>query len=67
MRLHYRARESETMQYADGVSLFPYICKYFLFPVGHADIHVGDAVKVKEACSRTDGLIKCSVLLPEKL
>ena len=35
MRLHYKLRENETVQYVDIMSLYPYICKYFKFPVGH--------------------------------
>jgi hypothetical protein len=34
------------------MSLYPYICKYFKFPVGHPVIHVGDACKDKEAVYR---------------
>jgi len=67
MRLHYKARKIETIQYVDFMSLYPYICKYFKFPVGHPIIHVGDACKDIEACLRMDGLIKCSILPPEKL
>ena len=43
MRFHYKAREGETIQFVDVMSLYPYICKYFKFPVGHPVIHVGDA------------------------
>jgi len=66
MRLHYRARENETIQYVDVMSLYPYISKYFKFPVGHSTIHLGDARKYIEACLRMDGLIKSSIVLPEK-
>ena len=61
MSLHYKAWENETKQYVDVMSLYPYICKYFKFPVGHPVIHVGDA------CRRMGGLIKCSIIPPEKL
>jgi hypothetical protein len=27
----------------DVMILYPYICKYFKFPVGHAVVHVGEA------------------------
>ena len=47
------------------MSLYPYICKYFNFPVGHQVIHVGDACKAKEACLSVDGLIKCSIVPPQ--
>ena len=52
MRLNYKAREGETIQYVDVMSLYSYICKYFKFPVRHPVIHVGDACKDKEACLR---------------
>ena len=67
MRLHYKARQNETIQYVDVMSLYPYICKYFKFPVGHPIIHVGDAFKDIEGCLRMDGLIKCCIVPPEKL
>jgi len=44
MRLYYKIREGkETVQYVDVMSLYPYVCKYFKFPVGHPLIQVGDA------------------------
>jgi len=66
MRLHYKAREGEIFQYVDVIGLYLYICKYFKFPVRHPVIHVGDACKDKEACLRKDGLIKCSIIPPER-
>ena len=36
LRLHYKIAENEeTIQYCDVMSLYPYICKYFKFPIGH--------------------------------
>jgi len=67
MRLHYKAREIETIQYVDVMRLSPYIRKYFMFPVVHPVIHVGDACNDKEACLRMDGLIKCSIVPSQKL
>ena len=67
MRLHYKIREEdESVQYCD-MSLYPYICKYFKFPIGHPIIHVGDACAVKEACLKMDGLMKCTVVPPKNL
>ena len=40
MRLYCKAREGDTIQYVDVMSLYPYICKYFKFPLGHTVIHV---------------------------
>jgi hypothetical protein len=62
VRLHYKARVNETIQYVDVMSLDPYICKYFKLPIGHPIVHVGDACKNKEACLQMEGLIKCSIV-----
>jgi len=67
MRLHYKARENETIQYFDVMSLYTYISKYLKFPVGHSIIHVGDACKDIAECLRMNGLIKCSIVPPETL
>jgi len=44
--------------------LYPYICKYFKFPIGHSVIQLGDPCNYKEACFRTDGELKCSFVPP---
>ena len=68
MRLHYKIREGEeTIQYVDVMSLYPYICEYLKFPVGHSVIHAGDACHDKEVMLQKEGLIKCSVLPPKRL
>ena len=64
--LHYKVRVNESIQYVDIMSLYPYICKYFKFPVGHPTVHVGDECKDTETCLRMDGLIKCTIVLPQK-
>ena len=67
MRLHYKVRGNETIQYVDVMSLYPYICKYFKFPISHPRIHVGDACKDVEAYMRMDGLIMGTIVPPQKL
>jgi hypothetical protein len=68
MRLHYKIREEqESVQYCDVMSLYPYICKYFKFPIGHLTIHVGDICADIEACLKMEGLMKCSVVPPKDL
>ena len=57
----------EIIQYVDVMSLYPYVCKYFTFPVGHSVIHVGDACLYKEYMLQNEGLIKCSILPPQTL
>ena len=47
MRLHYKVQGNETLHYIDVMSLYPYICEYFKFPICHPVIHVGEACKNK--------------------
>jgi len=64
MRFHYKVREGEEiLQYVDVMSLYPYVCKYYKFPVGHPLIHVGESSQVREA----QGLIKCCIQPPQRL
>ena len=49
------------------MSLYPYICKYDKFSVGHPVIHAGDACRETEAILQKEGLIKCTVLPPTRL
>jgi len=68
MPVHYKIQEdAETIQYYDVMSLYPYICKYFKFPVGHPIIHVGDICKSIYTCPQMEGLIKCTVVPPTDL
>ena len=64
MRLHYTIEEKESIPYCGVMSMYPYICKYFKFPIGHPVIHVGDTCKNIEACLRMEGLMKCTIVPP---
>ena len=65
--LYRKARANESIQYADVMSLYPYICKYFKFPISHPTIHVGNACRDIEAYLCMEGLIRCTSVPPEKL
>jgi hypothetical protein len=68
MRLHYKIKEGvESVQYCDIMSLCPYICKYFKFPIGHPIIHVGEACADIEACLKMEGLMKYKIIPPTDL
>ena len=43
MCIHHKTREDETIQYVDVMSLYPYICNYLKFPIGHPVVQVSDA------------------------
>ena len=65
MRLHYKICEHETVQYCDVISVYPFICKYFKFPIGHPIIHIGEICKNVDACLKMEGLMKCTVVPPK--
>jgi hypothetical protein len=68
MHLCYKIEENEeTIKYCDVMSLYPFICKYFKFPIGHPVIYVGDTCKNIDACLQIEGLIKCTVVPPKAL
>jgi hypothetical protein len=52
MCLHHKARDDDTIQYVDVMSLYTYICKYYKIPIGHPKIHVGDACQDIESCMK---------------
>jgi G:T-mismatch repair DNA endonuclease (very short patch repair protein) len=62
--LYAKAGPDEEIRYYDVLSLYPFVCKYGKFIVGHPKIHTcapfPDLQKI-------DGLIKCEVLPPKNL
>lgn len=70
---YYEAGPEEKIKYVDVCSLYPWVCKYGKFPMGHpVEILVGneDCRKVLNEAhdlSKLTGLIKCSVLPPRDL
>jgi hypothetical protein len=64
--VYITVKEGEEMiQYVDVMSLYPWLCKYFKFPVGHPTIHLecGDV----QAMLAKKGLVRCIVLPPRDL
>ena len=68
MPVQYKIEEdAQTIQYYDVMSLYPYICKYFKFPVRYPIIHVGAICKSIDMCLQMEGLIKFTVVPPTDL
>jgi hypothetical protein len=68
MRLHKKIEEGqETIKYCDVMSLYPYVCKYGKFSIGHPVIYAGDVCRDIDAILKKEGLIKCCVKPPKKL
>ena len=64
-KMWYKAKQGEEIHYVDVISLYPYICKYGKFPIGHPKVYVG--ADCPTDCLARDGIIKCKVLPPRKL
>ncbi|XP_067651372.1 uncharacterized protein [Haliotis asinina] len=63
-KLYYEAKEEEEIKYVDVCSLYPYICKYGTYPLGHPEIK--DHPPVSDLFD-LHGLIQCRVLPPTDL
>ena len=57
---------NETDLYIDVCSLYPFICKYGLFPLGHPTILSQENID-QDNLQQYCGLIKCKVLPPTDL
>jgi len=65
-RKHYKAKAGEKIKYIDICSLYPWVCKYQKYPVGHPELLIGDECYLVDL-RKTDGFIKCQILPPQDL
>jgi hypothetical protein len=62
--LKYKCKKGEKIHYRDFTSLYPYINKYGIYPIGHPEIiNKFSSTDI----SKYQGIIKCVVLPPRKL
>ena len=64
-RKHTTVTQAEEICYVDVVSLYPYICNYGKFHVGHPKVNVG--ADFSPDCLDREGIMKCKVPPPRKL
>ena len=62
IQLFYEAKDNEHIGYVDFTSLYPWVCKYGLFPLGHPDVYYGDSIP-----SKVTGLVRVKILPPRDL
>ena len=60
-RLFYDSHDAEQIRYVDFTSLYPYVCKYGKFPVGHPDVYYG-----KDITDNIFGILKCKIFAATK-
>ena len=61
-----KKEKGEKLFYVDVCSLYPWVCKYGKFPIGHPTIFVGNEECMKRGID-VDGLLKCKILPPTNL
>ena len=64
-KTYYIVEDGEQIHYVDVISLYPYICKYGKFPVGHSEVYV--SADSPPDCVDREAIIKCKVLPPRRL
>ncbi|XP_023312382.1 uncharacterized protein LOC111692561 [Anoplophora glabripennis] len=62
---YYKCGPGEKIKYVDVCSLYPWVCKYGKFPVGHPKVHVGEECPTD--LRNVNGLVKCKILPPQHL
>lgn len=62
---YYKVKDGEKIKYVDVCSLYPWVCKYGKFPLGHPNVFVGE--KCPKDFANIDGVIKCKILPPQDL
>jgi hypothetical protein len=58
-KMCYKAKQGEEIHYVDVISLYPSICKYDKFLIGHPKVYVGADCPAN--CLEREGIIKCKV------
>ena len=61
----YNIREEEKIRYLEVTNLYQYIWKYFKFPLGNPNFHVGDMCRDKDATLCKEKQVKRSILSPK--
>ena len=61
-KLFWECKNGEQINYVDFYSLYPYVCKYAHFPIGHPAVYVGNQIP-----DQVEDLLKCKVLPPQNL
>lgn len=65
-KIYHSCEAGEEIKYADVCSLYPYVCKYGKYPIGHPTVYVGDD-ECKSRGIDAEGLLKCKIIPPFNL
>ena len=67
VKLYHKVAEGEKIGYVDICSLYPWVCKYGKFPLGHPNIITENFKKVSANSQPYEGMITCKILAPKGL
>ena len=65
--LYYKAAPGERISYVDICSLYPWVCKYGKFLIGHPKIITENFAKISADSKPYTGVISCKILPPHGL
>lgn len=65
-KTYHKCDELEKIHYVDVCSLYPWVCKYKNFCLGHPSVYVGDKI-CRTRGMEVNGLMKCKILPPQNL
>ena len=68
VKLYHEVDETSNteIKYVDVCSLYPYVCKYGKYPIGHPTVLTKESIDMENIQQYT-GLIKCKILPPKDL
>jgi hypothetical protein len=66
VKLYHKCDKNEAIKYVDFTSLYPWVCKYQHYALGHPEIYRGESLNQIDPLS-CEGLIKCKILPPKGL
>ena len=64
--LHAMGNVDNPINYIDVVSLYPYVCKWKKYPIGHPEVIIGPKLHGRSV-DEFEGFIRCTVLPPTNL
>ena len=68
IKLYHKTEKNEKIRYVDFTSLYPFVCKYAEYPIGHPQILKHNPKKMMELVlkKKVFGIVQCKIL-PAKL
>ena len=66
-KMYHKCKPGERIDYADVCSLYPWVCKYGEFALGHPTVITENFLAISSTERPYKGIVKCCVLPPQHL